>query len=68
MPKRGYISLCQHAQYVTEFHPGLETRPLPGDDREWSVYYVKLKSTPLQPYAQRFLQILKELAQADEAL
>ena len=55
------------SQYVTEFHPGLETRPLPGDDREWSVYYVKLKSTPLQPYAQRFLQILKELAQAENS-
>lgn len=51
------------AQYITEFRPGLVTRPLPYEDEEWSVYYVKLKNVPLQLYAQKFIQIIQRLAE-----
>lgn len=53
------------AQYITEFRPGLVTRLLPYEDGKWSVYYVKLKNVPLQPYAQKFIQLIRELAETD---
>lgn len=57
------------AQYITEFRPGLVTWPLPYEDGVWSVYYVKLKNVPLQPYAQKFIQLIQELAETNpEAL
>lgn len=51
------------AQYITEFRPGLVTRPLPYEDGKWSVYYVKLRNVPLQFYAQKFIRLLKDLAE-----